>query len=213
MTTALTVPERRARQEAEKEIRAGLTGAFQSFWKIGAGLKKIREGRLYRADFATFEAYCQDVWGFSRQRAYQLIQALSLSTKVDKETHARALLKAPPEDAPAIVAIAKAQGPITAPKLQTAHALLEDATKGLTGRAKAEKVAEVLRKAEAEAPRDQPQKPSLSSAVVGLLVGAEKKLLQAKAKWQGMKLAARLDQECGDVLARLGRLIKVAGSG
>lgn len=39
----------------------------------------IREKRTYRADgWDTFEEYCQERWGWSRQRASQLIQASSV---------------------------------------------------------------------------------------------------------------------------------------
>ena len=43
---------------------------------------------LYKRTHATFEAYCQQRWGFSRPAAYQYIDAAkvaaNLSTQVDK---------------------------------------------------------------------------------------------------------------------------------
>ncbi len=60
---------------------------------------EIRDKRLYRQTHSTFEAYCRERWGWSRQRAYQQIEAASyvssLSTGVDKpetERQARALI-------------------------------------------------------------------------------------------------------------------------
>jgi hypothetical protein len=36
---------------------------------------KIRDGRLYRATHKTFDDYCRQRWGWSRQRANQQIEA------------------------------------------------------------------------------------------------------------------------------------------
>lgn len=85
-----------ALQNAEKTIERGLS----TFIDVGQALAEIRDQRLYRADYGTFEDYCADRWQMSRPRAYQLIDAAevaeSLSTKVDKspelnERQARAL--------------------------------------------------------------------------------------------------------------------------
>jgi len=66
-------------------------------------------GRLYKATHGTFEEYCKERWGFSRPRAYQLIEAASaVSTIVDKggkppanEAQARPLASLPPAAQPA----------------------------------------------------------------------------------------------------------------
>lgn len=55
----------------EDTIRRGLN----TFVEVGAALLAIRDGRLYRAEFGTFEDYCQERWGFTRMRASQLISA------------------------------------------------------------------------------------------------------------------------------------------
>jgi len=57
--------------ELEKSIGTGLA----SFAEVGNALKKINEGRLYRAKFATFEEYCSQKWGLGRQHCYRLIEA------------------------------------------------------------------------------------------------------------------------------------------
>lgn len=64
---------------------------------------KIRDGRLYRVAFDTFEDYCRERWKFSRPRAYQFIDSAkvipNLSTNVDKpstEAQVRPLTKLPP---------------------------------------------------------------------------------------------------------------------
>lgn len=54
------------------QLEDRITGAF---YEVGQALAQIRDRKLYRANYDTFEAYCGDRWGFSRQRAAQLIDA------------------------------------------------------------------------------------------------------------------------------------------
>jgi hypothetical protein len=79
----LTVVQRRDLARCEKIIEKGL----QTFREVGNALIEIKEKSLYRNDYATFQDYCQERWGFSRQRAHQLIQgakvAERMSTAVD----------------------------------------------------------------------------------------------------------------------------------
>jgi hypothetical protein len=58
---------------AERHRLRGLTRPVPEFVEIGLALATIRQRRLYRLEFATFEEYCRARWGFSRRRAYQLI--------------------------------------------------------------------------------------------------------------------------------------------
>ena len=39
-----------------------------TFVEVGQALVRIRNGRLYRADFPTFETYCESRWSMSRRR-------------------------------------------------------------------------------------------------------------------------------------------------
>lgn len=55
----------------ETTVERGLA----SFFDIGAALKEIRDGKLYRGEFKTFEDYCQQRWGFSRVHAHRHIDA------------------------------------------------------------------------------------------------------------------------------------------
>ena len=64
----LTIREQRALQRAEVTIARGL----KSFLAVGMALKEIRDKRLYRQRFDTFEEYCFRRWEISRPRAYQL---------------------------------------------------------------------------------------------------------------------------------------------
>ena len=101
MGNALTKTEQKNLTRCEKVIETGLT----TFFGVGQALWDIRDEQLYRGTHNTFEAYCNQRWDFSRQRAYQLIAATEvsaeLSTVVDtppeRESHIRPLLSAPSE--------------------------------------------------------------------------------------------------------------------
>lgn len=79
--------------ECEAVIERGLT----TFVEVGQALLEIRESRLYRETHDTFEDYCRDRWGWSRQRAHQMIEASAMSTIVDiapsNEAQARELAR------------------------------------------------------------------------------------------------------------------------
>jgi hypothetical protein len=86
----------------EAQIERGL----QTFYDVGTALLAIRDQRLYRATFATFEAYCRERWGMERRRAYQLIEAAEAFESVQNFTHsppaneaqARSLTAVPPAE-------------------------------------------------------------------------------------------------------------------
>lgn len=78
------------RNTAELERLEGIIRRNQqSFYEIGSALREIRDKGLYRdvKGYDTFEEYCRKEWDFSRPRAYQLIEAVTvkdnLSTTVD----------------------------------------------------------------------------------------------------------------------------------
>ena len=67
----LTAREKRDLEKAERKIATGL----RSFLEVGLALKEIRDKRLYRQQYDTFEQYCVERWDFSRIRAYQICAA------------------------------------------------------------------------------------------------------------------------------------------
>lgn len=77
------------RDELEDVIVRGLA----TFREVGMALFAIRERKLYRTTHGTFEAYCQDRWGFTDRRARQIIDAAEIGTivPVQNEGQARAL--------------------------------------------------------------------------------------------------------------------------
>ena len=54
---------------------AGRTELERSFLEVGMTLKEIRDKRLYRQQYDTFEEYCARRWELSRPRSYQLCEA------------------------------------------------------------------------------------------------------------------------------------------
>jgi hypothetical protein len=78
----LTPSERRHLSALEKRIERGL----QTFKEVGAALMEVRDSRLYREDWPSFEAYCQARWQMERQRAYQLIGAVEVVEALPEAT-------------------------------------------------------------------------------------------------------------------------------
>lgn len=64
--------------ELETEIENGL----RTFVDVGNALLEIRDGRLYRQTFGTFEDYCRERWGFTRMHASRLIGAAEVVANV-----------------------------------------------------------------------------------------------------------------------------------
>jgi hypothetical protein len=124
MKEELTTQESDQLKRHEAVIKAGKN----TFVAVGMALTDIRERRLYRQDYDTFEAYCQMKWGWSRQRASQMIQAAvvvkqlpeNLSTRVDTEKAARALAKVPEDKRAKVVAAATKDGRVTTKAVKNA---------------------------------------------------------------------------------------------
>src|SRR5262245_52310475 len=98
MSDQLTTTEKQELVRCEETIEAGL----KTFYEVGKALLKIRDMRLYRAEYPTFEAYCQDRWGISRNRAYQNISAVQIVDQISptslsptSDTQVRPLLVLP----------------------------------------------------------------------------------------------------------------------
>lgn len=58
----------------ESIIETGL----KTFVEVGSALLKIRDSRLYRATYRTFEDYCRERWGISKTHANRLIGSVSV---------------------------------------------------------------------------------------------------------------------------------------
>lgn len=80
--TTLSNSEREELERCERIIDHGL----RTFFEVGTALIKIRELRLYRTEYATFEEYCQQRWELKQSRAYQFIDAARTLTTLQSST-------------------------------------------------------------------------------------------------------------------------------
>jgi len=117
MEKELTLTERNDLQYLEQIVEKGLS----SFIEVGEALWKIREEKLYRAEFKTFENYCKVRWGISRIHAHRLIDGvevvklLPIGNKITTESQARELAKVPTEKREEVVEqTVKRDGKLTA---------------------------------------------------------------------------------------------------
>jgi hypothetical protein len=81
-----TEPAAELLSSAEAQILAEceerIHGANLSFLQAGKALEKINVQRLYRERHKTFQAYCAERWGFTPQRADQLIRGSVVATAI-----------------------------------------------------------------------------------------------------------------------------------
>jgi ParB family chromosome partitioning protein len=88
------------------ELETVIERGMQTFLEVGNALMEIRDQRLYRETHATFEAYCRERWGWTRQHANRQIQAARMAEVLEpmgpipeNERQARAILESlPPEE-------------------------------------------------------------------------------------------------------------------
>lgn len=98
--------EQRERYDTCKQvIREGMA----TFLAVGEALAEIRDRGYYLTDYDTFEAFCQQEYDISRRRAYQLMDATDVVTRLSlsgefppaqlplTESHAVALASVEPE--------------------------------------------------------------------------------------------------------------------
>ena len=110
--------------ELEKVINRGK----KSFIEVGMALAEIRDLRLYRLTFKTFEGYCREKWGWGRQRAYELIAAseavrslpVECNNNITNDFQARELARAPKAARGVVLEAAAVAGPLTARAIREA---------------------------------------------------------------------------------------------
>lgn len=101
MDELVSIDEQSRFTRCEEVIEHGLN----TFVEVGNALLEIRDNRLYRQSYSTFEDYCKERWGMKRQRAYELMSAAdvvnNLSEISDKfpsrESHTAPLTALEPE--------------------------------------------------------------------------------------------------------------------
>ena len=90
--------------ELERIIQKGK----DTFVEVGTALSEIRDSRIYRATFKTFEDYCQKRWEFEKAYAFRMIAAAEVVANLSpmgdtpsSERQARPLAKLPADQQPA----------------------------------------------------------------------------------------------------------------
>ena len=85
----------------ETTIERGLN----TFVEVGTALAEIRDSKLYRKSFGTFEDYCQERWGMSRIHAHRLMTSAGVVSNLlpignipKTESQARPLTTLEPEE-------------------------------------------------------------------------------------------------------------------
>ena len=128
----LSVVERRSLEKLEKVIEGGV----ESFLATGSALKEIRDDRLYREGFKTFDAYVKARWEFQKDYANKLIGSsetkqkmntmvsVSDADKIQNERQLRELKSVPDESLAEVIAKAAeiaGDGALTAKVLNEAR--------------------------------------------------------------------------------------------
>jgi len=57
---------------------------WRTFVQVGEALTLIRNGRLYRQEFPSFEVYCREKWQYGKSQAYYLIGAARVMLHLSK---------------------------------------------------------------------------------------------------------------------------------
>ena len=89
-----------------RKLESVIEKRIATFVEVGEALRTIRDSKLYRDDYGTFERYVEDRWQFKKRYAYNLIESAEAVKNVHhgaqktvpaNERQARELAKAPPE--------------------------------------------------------------------------------------------------------------------
>lgn len=99
LAATLTVAEVDCLEDCEQRIERGL----KTFVEVGTALATIRDNRLYRTEFGTFEDYCRARWDMGRDYADRMIVAAQVVPTIvgtglpapTKESQARELARVP----------------------------------------------------------------------------------------------------------------------
>lgn len=121
----LTQHESTQLEACEQAIESGA----RTFIRVGECLAVIRDQRLYRETHGSFESYCEERWGFSRRRGYQLIRSAEAASEAVRTTgsqlnerQARELAKIEPERRGEVLERAQSGGDISARSIREAAA-------------------------------------------------------------------------------------------
>lgn len=121
----LTELEQRRFAKLEDVIRRGQ----QTFVEVGNALAEIRDSRLYKETHSTFEAYCRERWGWTRQNTNRIISA----SKVVKNLEPNGSIPAPSSEGQ-VRPLTKLQTPEDQYEAwKRAHEIADDEGRAVTG--------------------------------------------------------------------------------
>ncbi len=149
--------------ECERAIARGMA----EFQAVGESLEKVRDKKLYKAEFANFDDYCQERWGMTRRYADLLVESSAVVREVmddwgdprtncshilpQNEAQARALGKAPEGQR---AGVWRAGVELSGGQAPSASRVSELVAKIKSGGFRTEELATALRAEEAEAVAD-----------------------------------------------------------
>lgn len=105
----------------------------QAFLDGAEALREMRDKKLYRHKYETFEEYCQEEHGWGRQRAYQLIEASEIKKSLPEnvnnclqnEGQVRALSSIHPEYREEVIEKVVSEGKVTAEAIKDAGEVVQ----------------------------------------------------------------------------------------
>lgn len=71
----LPLPLTPVEKEQLSDYEATITRGLNTFYQVGTALVEIKQRKLYRSQYRTFEEYCKDRWQMDRSYAYRVIEA------------------------------------------------------------------------------------------------------------------------------------------
>ena len=87
MNNLLNIEERNELERCEVVIKQGL----KTFVEVGQALMLIREKKLYRSEFGTFESYCREKWDMHDRNAQRLMKAAEVVGNLETRPMGRVL--------------------------------------------------------------------------------------------------------------------------
>lgn len=109
-----------------EQLEATIERGRKTFVEVGLALAEIRDARLYRPAYATFEDYCRERWNWSRSYAHRIIEAaatsetLPMDQRPETESQARELARIEPERRVEVLNQARTNGKVTAAAIRQA---------------------------------------------------------------------------------------------
>ena len=70
-----------------KQLETTITKGSKAFIEVGLALAEIRDSKLYRVHFSTFEKYCEVKWNWSKQHVYRLIECAPVAESNPRVTN------------------------------------------------------------------------------------------------------------------------------